>query len=218
VGGDRVRLLDLFCGAGGAAMGYAQAGFDEIVGVDIAPQPNYPFTFVQKDVRTLTEKDLAGFDLYHASPPCQPFSTMTRNHDRYDDLVETTRNILWGKPYVIENVPGAPLEGWVIELCGSMFGLDVQRHRRFEMHGFTVMAPGGCNHKEWKEGRPWTITGKLDGQEARYDHSWKPSLEDARRLMEMPWIQTAREVAEAIPPAYTRFIGEQFLDQWAVTG
>lgn len=147
-----MRILDLFCGAGGASMGYHRAFSDaEILGVDITPQPNYPFSFVRANAVTYSP---TGFDLIHASPPCQHF-TMYRNNvrdikDRYEDLVAPTRFMLEtsGIPYVIENVPGAPLHN-PVTLCGSMFGLDVRRHRLFETN-WPIEVPA-CDHKVWTE-------------------------------------------------------------------
>ena len=133
-----MRLLDLFCGAGGAAMGYHRAGF-EVVGVDIKPQPHYPFEFHQADALTYP---LDGFDVIHASPPCQRWSMYSRNlgtWESFPDLITPLRPLLRasGRPYVSENVEGAPLTG--IRLCGSAFGLPVlddrtylRRHRIFE--------------------------------------------------------------------------------------
>ena len=137
----RPRLLDLFCGAGGAAMGYHRAGFD-VVGVDINPQPHYPFAFHQADA---LEYPLAGFDAIHASPPCQRFSTMTQRWARSSSRPgpdEPTRSRLRESmlPYVIENVAGAPLVG-PIRLCGSSFGLPVRRHRLFEMSSPPLLVP-----------------------------------------------------------------------------
>lgn len=190
-----------------------QAGFTFVVGVDIAPQPNYRGNmFYGADaIDFLTTMDVSDFDLIHASPPCQHYSAMTRDRERHADLIAPTRRALeaTGIPYVIENVERAPLLGY-LRLCGSMFGLQVQRHRYFEL-SFPAMSLA-CNHKEWN-GRPWTVTGKLDGKDWKYPHSWKPSLERAKLLMEMPWVETMSEIAEAIPPAYTKFIGEQFLAQ-----
>jgi DNA (cytosine-5)-methyltransferase 1 len=135
-----MRLLDLFCGAGGAAMGYHRAGFDEIVGVDIEPQPRYPFAFFQGDALEYCAAHGSEFDAIHASPPCQAYTRMARGllesqgrGREYPDLIHATRSALHlaGVVSVIENVPGAPLLGPVM-LCGSSFGLLVQRHRLFE--------------------------------------------------------------------------------------
>jgi len=211
----QVRLLDLFCGAGGAAVGYHRAGFDEIVGVDIMPQPNYPFEFIQADLTTDDPVDPEFFDLIHASPPCQAFSTATRQPDTHPDLIATTRAMLteYGMPYVIENVVGAPLRGYLM-LCGSMFGLQVQRHRYFEISpDMALWSPGGCVH-EWKEGRPWTVSGDMKGTiDDRFDHSFKPSLVRIPGLMGLPEGWSAYEYAQSIPPAYTEWIGQQFLAQ-----
>jgi DNA (cytosine-5)-methyltransferase 1 len=130
---SRPRLLDLFCGAGGAAVGYHRAGFD-IVGVDIHPQPRYPYEFHQADAMTWP---LDGYDAIHASPPCQLYSISTVMHDRsqYPDLLDATRTRLMatGAVYVIENVPGAPLRNWV-QVCGSGLGMvRIRRHRRFRI-------------------------------------------------------------------------------------
>jgi SAM-dependent methyltransferase len=137
-----MRLLDLFCGAGGAAKGYADAGF-EVVGVDIEPQPNYPFEFVRADALTFP---LDGFDAVHASAPCQAFTVYRNNsaHVRQDhpNLIPQTRErlIASGLPYVIENVPGAPLID-PIQLCGTSFPpLEVRRHRIFERRSASTPA------------------------------------------------------------------------------
>ena len=130
-----MRILDLFCGAGGAAAGYHRAFPNaEIVGVDIVPQPRYPFTFIQADA---LEFPLDGFDFVHASPPCQAFTAYRRRGggvgDGYPDLIAVVRARLLchDATYVIENVPGAPLHH-PVQLCGSSFGLNVRRHRLFE--------------------------------------------------------------------------------------
>ena len=131
-----MKLLDLFCGAGGAAMGYHRAGFDDITGVDIKPMPRYPFKFIQGDALEYLAAHGAEYDVIHASPPCQAYSIMQHaNHMRKDhpDLVDSVRDALkqTGKPWIIENVPGAPLIDPIL-LCGLSFGLRVIRHRLFE--------------------------------------------------------------------------------------
>ena len=114
-----------------------------------------------------------------------------------------------GRRGVIENVPQAPFANRDLMLCGSMFGLDIQRHRVFEFtkDQMTIWNPPTCDHT-WVEGRPWTVTGHGGGGKTK--HSWKyRNLEHGKELMEMPWCTTKAGVVEAIPPAYTRFIGEQ---------
>ncbi|KKN08813.1 hypothetical protein LCGC14_1052820 [marine sediment metagenome] len=199
-----MRILDLFCGAGGASMGYHQAFPDaEIVGVDIVEQPEYPFTFVLGDALAA---DVEGFDFVHASPPCQAFSTITPTVHSHVDLIAATRSRIQHLPYVIENVPQAPLRRDLM-LCGSMFGMQVQRHRMFEHNLGLILAPA-CNHKAWRDnGRPWTCTG--EGGACSTEHSQKPGpISEWQELMGMPWVTKKKSIAEAIPPAYTRWIGE----------
>jgi len=130
------KLLDLFCCAGGAGVGYGRAGFD-VVGIDITPQPRYPFPFIQADALTIDPRFLALFDVIHASPPCQSYSDLAkrnRNGHKWPRLIEPVREILQrtGLPYVLENVEGAPLNDPLV-LCGTMFPkLRVIRHRLFE--------------------------------------------------------------------------------------
>jgi DNA (cytosine-5)-methyltransferase 1 len=153
--GGKPKLLDLFCGAGGAAMGHARAGFD-VVGVDINPQPHYPFAFIQFDVLKLDRRFLRWFDAIHASPPCQLYTRKSSTWGRerkhfieHPDLIEPTRAMLAesGLPYVLENVMGAPMRCDVM-LCGTMFGLRIIKHRQFECN-FPVFAPGAkCDHSE----------------------------------------------------------------------
>jgi DNA (cytosine-5)-methyltransferase 1 len=203
-----VRLLDLFCGAGGAAMGYHRAGFD-VVGVDIAPQPHYPFEFHQGDAMTWP---LDGFDAIHASPPCQAYSTATRDPGRHPDLYELTRARLTraGVPWVIENVMGAPYRQGVI-LCGSMFGLRVRRHRCFESSQL-LMPPCGCRHAE--QGVPLGVYGHGGGGKSTRPSGGggtKAKPRDFGALMQMEWA-TRQEIVLAVPPAYTEHIGAQLLD------
>jgi DNA (cytosine-5)-methyltransferase 1 len=217
---SRPRLLDLFCGAGGAAMGYHQAGFD-VVGVDINPQPHYPFEFHQADAMTYP---LDGFDAIHASPPCQDYSRALRHTTSgYPRLLDPIRERFQapGMPYVIENVHGAPLPHQTtldgvhgIELCGTMFGLRCQchgapvwRHRLFET-SFPIGPPRGCLHV----GRP--INPYRGDNDAYWGHD--RSERSFREAMGVPWMNRP-EGREAIPPAYTGHIGHVLLTELAVT-
>ena len=213
------RLLDLFCGAGGATKGYQRAGF-HVVGVDIEPQPNYcGDEFHQCDALTFLELDaFEGFDLIHASPPCQGYvQWQNLNAERYGSrvehpmLIEPTRDKLQacGLPYVIENVIGAPVRCDVM-LCGSMFGLGVRRHRQFEINGPLVMRRR-CAHTRDEI----AVYGKLDGRRiwTRADGTEvraARSLEQASAAMGIDWM-TWDELRESIPPAYSEFVGEQIL-------
>ena len=207
----RPRLLDLFAGAGGAAMGYHRAGF-KVVGVDNRPQKRFPFEFHQADALTFP---LDGFDAIHASPPCQRFSAASNIHgkpsERHPDLIDWTRVRLLtsGVPFVIENVPGAPLSNPVM-LCGTMFdGLRVYRHRLFECHGFTFPQPRPCNHThrmEKSKGEYHTL------EKSPYitctGHSFQ--AKSGRIAMKIDWM-TRAELSQAIPPAYTNWIGEHLI-------
>lgn len=198
-----MRILDLFCCEGGAATGYHQAGF-EVVGVDIVHRPNYPFDLVVADALEYGYAHGHEFDAIHASPPCQAYSKAQRLRDnQHPDLVGPTREMLetLGKPWVIENVPGAPLRD-PVELCGAMFGLRTYRHRLFETGGFELVPPPHPVHvarttkmgRPLKEGEFMHVVGNFSG------------VATARDIMGMPW--ASREgLAEAIPPAYTRYIG-----------
>jgi DNA (cytosine-5)-methyltransferase 1 len=209
------KLLDLFCGAGGASAGYAEAGYD-VTGVDIAPQPNYPFEFHQADALTFP---LDGFDVIHASPPCQGYTTMNNRHGSSTPrLIKPVRLRLSsaGVPYVIENVVGARRDMLSpLLLAGRMFGLGVHRPRLFESNQL-LMAPGkvpqirdaAAIYGKNDGRRIWT---RADGTELRV-----ASLERARDAMGIDWM-TWDELKEAIPPAYTRFIGEQITADVRVT-
>src|SRR5574337_283544 len=143
------RLLDLFCGAGGAAMGYSRAGF-EVTGVDLNPQPHYPFPFIQADALDYVASHGWQYDAIHASPPCQHFSQVTPDKAKHPDLIPITRYWLrtLGKPYIIENVGGArkALDNPFM-LCGAQFGLKVYRHRFFESNVF-IFAPNHDPHRD----------------------------------------------------------------------
>ena len=204
------RLLDLFCGAGGAAMGYARAGF-EVVGVDINPQKYYPFEFHQGDAMTWP---LEGFDAIHASPPCQAYSSLRslfgkRNYGEQNAPPDLLPGMLarlaeWGNVWVVENVVGAPVPDPFM-LCGSSFGLEVRRHRLFASPLLLMGLP--CRHDV--QGTP---TGVYDsgGWEMRKSKKVARTRDEARRVMEMPW-SDYRGCTQAIPPAYTEFIGQQLL-------
>ena len=210
-----MKLLDLFCGVGGAAMGYHQAGFDEIVGVDNVPQPNYPFTFIQGDA--LTGLELSGdFDLVHASPPCQHF-TVYKNNQKHvpqesPNLIPPTREMLQqsGLPYVIENVPS-----WMttvldpIQFCGTSFGIEVRRHRLFEVNWPLKEVP--CDHGRFTERKYPGSSNRPNGRTVCNIGEWRVPLRIQKEAMETPWIQTMEEISQAIPPAFTRHIGKTFL-------
>lgn len=212
----KYRLLDLFCCAGGAAMGYAQAGF-EVVGVDINPQPNYPFEFHQSDAFQLKPEFLATFDALHASPPCQAYSDLAKrngNAHKWPRLIEPVRKMFQNTelPYVIENVEGAPLINPVM-LCGTMFpALRVLRHRLFEAN-FLMSPPLHGKHPK---------VHTFDKRKSHYGKTdeWKDfvqvtgggncSVAAARVAMGIEWM-SKNELNEAIPPAYTHFVGRELL-------
>jgi site-specific DNA-cytosine methylase len=204
---NRPRLLDLYCGAGGAAVGYHRAGFD-IIGVDIEQQPNYPYEFHQADALTFP---FDGYDAIHASPPCQRYSrgVLDRNRDAHPDLLPPTRARLTAAavPWVIENVPGAPMRA-DYQLCGCMFGLpQLRRERWFETSwgGFDMRSP--C----WHTGSAVTVSGHgLPSKSRARLRGERQTVDDWRHAMGIDWMNRD-EMAQAIPPAYTEYIGEQLL-------
>ncbi len=217
------RILDLFCGGGGAGMGYRRAGW-EVVGVDIAPQPRYPFEFIQGDALKYVKARLFKWGRYpefqavHASPPCQRFSDLAHrngNAHEHPDLVGPIRELLeaTGLPYVIENVEGAPLVDPVM-LCGTMFyGRRVLRHRLFETN-WSLRQPEhhGKHPLCYTRDKRKAHYGKLD--------EWKDfvtvtgggncSVAAARDAMGIDWM-TKNELNEAIPPAYTQWVGNRLV-------
>jgi len=209
------RLLDLFCGAGGAAMGYHRAGFDDIVGVDIAPQKNYPFEFIQADALDYLAKNGTEFDVVHASPPCQGYIQRNKNLEtRYPKLIEPLRGLLAGILSIIENVEGAPLHS-PVKLCGTMFNLPIRRHRLFEFsHNQPLLVPQ-CVH----QGRT-VAAGDFAGVYAfgGKGHRHGPGVRDPKsnqgpdwnEAMGIDWM-TQKELTQAIPPAYTEYIGRELL-------
>jgi DNA (cytosine-5)-methyltransferase 1 len=209
-------LLDLFCGAGGCSVGYHRAGFD-VTGVDIKPQPRYPFHDVQQNDAMLILQDTEycrEFDVIHASPPCQFYSVATLLHGQdyrdYPDLVADVRDALHriGRPYIIENVPGAPLHNPVM-LCGSMFGLrieggELRRHRLFESNlPLSPPRPDSCGQL-----KAVTVAGHPGGSSTRDGE--KHSTDQWAEVMGIRGM-TGAELAEAIPPAYTEHLGRQIL-------
>lgn len=218
--GYRPVLLDLFCKAGGAAMGYHRAGFD-VVGVDIDPQPRYPFTFVQADALSYFENECMDFDVWHASPPCQRYSTLAHTPNRdmssYGDLIEAVRDSFQETvrthftPWIIENVVPAPLNTGLV-LCGSQFGLNVFRHRAFESNVMLWNLPHGKHTRRLKAIRPGQRMAQYfsDPDEMVTVAGHLFSLEAGSKAMGIDWMNRA-ELAEAIPPAYTEYIGMQLL-------
>ena len=207
-----MRLLDLFCGAGGAGMGYHRAGF-EVTGVDIKPQPRYPFEFIQGDALEYLAAHGAEYDVIHASPPCQRYSeqTMKKYRGNHPDLIAPVRELLKtaGKQYIIENVEAARslLENPVM-LCGTMFSMNMWRHRYFET-SFHVGLTVPCHHGVYPE--PVLITGttrRKPENGGRFEYS----AEQCRQESGLFWM-TRTEMDEASPPAYTEWIGKQLLAQ-----
>lgn len=222
-------LLDLFCCAGGAGVGYHRAGFD-VVGFDIAPQPNYPFGMIQMDVMRFVEPEMvelvvaSGAAAVHASPPCQRHSTLkTGVTGDYADLLAATRQMLHAMTeavpdlvWVMENVVGAPMLD-PVRICGSTVGCvdgdaHLRRHRLFESN--VPIVGSACDHV----GKCLGVYGHLSTDDRcnnpnRPGHGWKAGKARARRLMGVDWEVTDRELAEAIPPAYTCHIGRQLVSR-----
>lgn len=214
------KLLDLFCGAGGAGAGYVRAGFD-VVGIDIRPQPRYPFAFVQADAMIYP---LDGFDAIHASPPCTdhtPIRTAEQPHGTAWMLEATiARLTVSGLPYVVENVVGAAkhMPGAVM-LCGESFGIHgLCRHRLFLSNVALVVPPRACRP------HPVGIYGELSKNDRHLGHradgyrrGVRAGVETARRLLGCPWMD-GPELSQAIPPVYCEFIGGQLLAAMSMAG
>ena len=211
-----MKLLDLYCGAGMAADGYYRAGFTEIIGVDINPQPHYPYTFIQDDaIEYLKNENLDSFDLIHASPPCQAHTRAKHlrkaqgGTSKYLDFLTPTLAILeqHDGPWVAENVPGSPgMEDAVIE-CGSSYGLGVRRHRLFLSNVRIVGSV--CDHKS--QGRPWGVYHVMGDSIPKGGRTVK-TLEQGWEVMgvdrEIPW----NSLKEGFPPVYTEHIGRQIFE------
>lgn len=199
------KALDLFCCAGGASEGLRRAGFD-VTGVDIEPQPHYPFKFIQADALTFP---LDGFDFIWASPPCQAFTAYKRRPGhvaKRPNLIPAIRKRLHGSHahWVIENVPGAPLVE-PFTLCGSMFGLDVRRHRIFES-SFPALAPS-CNHKIQTPRFP-QATNRANLRSTVEIGVWRIPVEVQQRAIGIDWMPV-NKLSQAIPPAYSEWIANQ---------
>lgn len=212
----RPKLLDLFSGAGGCAVGYHRAGF-VVTGIDIEPMPRYPFGFIQAEALEYLAGHAHEFDAIHASPPCQGYSKALRHlsNGGTPKLIEECRELLEasGRPWVIENVEGAPLEtastlfgSHGALLCGTQFGLRIWRHRLFET-SFPIRPPRGCDHS-----RAPLNPHRRESRERMRDEFGKVDLEKVwRKEAGVEWMdkQTGRQ---AIPPVYTEFIGKQLLN------
>ena len=214
-----MRILDLFCCAGGAGWGYHLAGFD-VVGVDIDPQPNYPFEFHQADALKYLLEHHDEFDAFHASPPCQAFTNAQKiqknDHPDYVTAIRAAFQLIsisseTKKPWVIENVPGSPLVD-PVELCGAMFdGLGTYRHRLFESN-VRIAAPIHPKHlvpttkmgRAPREGEFMHVVGNFSG------------VAKAREAMGINWM-TRDELRESIPPAYTEHVGHFLIGQLRFT-
>lgn len=234
---SRPKLLDCFCCEGGAAMGYSRAGFD-VYGVDIDSQPRYPFAFARDDALDVLRALIRGrgvdfnsrgsgretlaltdFSAVHASPPCQAHSTITPDKSKHVDLIPPTRALLQKLtvPWVMENVEGAKTALiHPMRLCGSSFGLRVRRHRYFESNTWLTSMP--CRHAE--QGEPVGVYGDhADGVTRRPNGTSRgvkaQTVAEAQEAMGMPWASW-HGATQAIPPAYTEWIGAQLLDQIGV--
>lgn len=214
------RLLDLFCCSGGSSRGYQLAGF-HVTGVDQDPQPNYAGdVFVQADALEYAVEHGREFDVVAGSPPCQANCALVKGNrmrgwaDTHVDLIPWTRDVLnWiGRPYIIENVQGSSLRR-DLTLCGEMFGLSVIRHRYFELGGWSMAKPvhikhrgrvAGWRHGEWFDGPYFAVYG---------DGGGKGSIEQWQEAMGIHWTDVKHELTEAIPPAYTRYIGLSLIAQ-----
>ena len=217
-------LLDLYCSRGGASKGYADAGF-EVIGVDIEPQPNYPFDFIEADALAFLDALIMDgktgfFDVYAGSPPCQAHTPLhalqsEKAKASYVDLIDPTRRRLKaiGAPYVIENVVQAPLEN-PVTLCANTFGLKLYRHRNFETN-WPLSGRTHIKHVErcQRAGYMPTSERPFMSIHGRNGHNSKAWVAKAAEYMQVPWMAgDLNGVCEAIPPAYTSFIGVQLME------
>lgn len=207
-----MKLLDLYCCAGGAGEGYRRAGFT-VTGVDIKHQKNNPHHFIQAEALEYVSEHGKKYDAIHASPPCQAYSmaskTMRNRGKVYPDLLAQTRRALEesGRPWVIENVPGAPMRP-DFKLCGCQFGLELRRERWFETSWNGIALLPTCHHpysvvSVVGHGTPTWVREKL---------GFNPTIRHYRAAMGINWM-SRDELSQAIPPAYTEWIGKQLLNQ-----
>jgi DNA (cytosine-5)-methyltransferase 1 len=208
-------VLDAFSCSGSASIGYLRAGFDEVVGVDIAEQPNYPFEFHRGDAIEFIRNHGHEFDFIHTSPPCQASCTLTKGTNQgrdYPQLIPQTRAVLAavGVPSVIENVVGADIRRDVV-LCGEMFGLGVIRHRVFELSGWSMLQPAHQRHRGYVRG--WRHGVYRDGPylAVHGEGGGKGSVAEWQTAMGIFHTDVRHEIAEAIPPAYAECIGQGVL-------
>ena len=213
---QKLRLLDLFCGAGGAGEGYALSGFD-VTGVDIHPQPNNPHRFIQSDALTYLVKYGHQYDVIHASPPCQRYSVTSNMHPNktYPDLIAPVRELLnkLEKPWIMENVPGAPMENYIV-LDGTMFNLRVIRRRYFESN-IMLLARSPGKRKGYTSGKGKSYSSFDDGYYVTVAGN-NYRYRDGCIAMGINWM-TQTELSQAIPPAYTKYIGQQVFNHINLT-
>lgn len=218
---NRPLLLDLFCGAGGASVGYYRAGFD-VIGIDLHPMPSYPYDFIQANALEFLDDliksgPVDAVTAFHASPPCQlftPLAALPNASNNAENLIEPTRKRLrkLGKPYVLENVVQAPLISPVM-LCGQSFGLKLYRHRNFETDWLLPAMPHE-KHRElcMKAGYLPTAERPYMSIHGRNGYNSKAWVSKAAEYMGMPWASDdLNGVCEAIPPAYTEYIGKHLM-------
>lgn len=216
-----MKMVDFFCCQGGCSRGYMDSGlFESVVGVDINPQPRYPYEFIQGDAMELmADKDfMSRFDFAHASPPCQGYSALkymtTTDHP---ELVPQTRALLArsGKPWVIENVVGAPITD-ALMLCGTMFGLKTRRHRLFETSTGFIFPPASCSCRG-KRVKDYALKRQLgkniissweNGAELLDITGHEFKVDQASEVMGIDWM-TGKGLSQAIPPVYTEYIARQ---------
>lgn len=211
-----MKVLDLFCGAGGAAVGISQAAKDagiavEILGIDHMPQPEYPFSFQQKKIEDLPEGFTAGFDFVWASPPCQAFSVATPDKGKHKNYIPLTLSIV--RTGCVENVPLAPFRADFV-LCGEMFGLRVIRHRKFKTFGFACRILEHPEHRGYSRREPgggWREDGGYYYETVAGNGCGKDVVKTWREAMGIEHITKKRGIAQAIPPAYSRYIFSEFL-------